>query len=57
MLLTAQLSEEAQESRNKDYKKCCLHHARKCFRIAQTTILLYTLDLRNMRPYNPISKM
>ena len=34
VLPIGQLSEEAQESRNKDYKRFRLHHSRKCSRYA-----------------------
>ena len=38
-----QLSEDAQESRNKDYKKFRLHHARKSSRSATNEDVLHTL--------------
>lgn len=48
VLPIGQLSEDAQEARNKDYKKYRLHHARKCSRSATNEdvlhILLYTSD-------------
>ena len=52
-----QLSEDAQESRNKDYKKFRLYHARKCSRLDEDVFhtLLYTSDpyITSIRkPYN-----
>lgn len=48
VLPIGQLSEDAQESRNKDYRNMRLHHARKCSRIATNEdvfkTLLYTSD-------------
>lgn len=48
ILPIGQLSEDAQESRNKDYKKYRLHHSRKCSRAATNEDvfhrLLYTSD-------------
>lgn len=48
VLPIGQLSEDAQEARNKDYKKYRLNHARKCSRSATMEdvlhILLYTSD-------------
>lgn len=43
LLPLGQLSEDAQESRNKDYKRFRLHHARKCSRIATNEDVLHTL--------------
>lgn len=43
VLPLGQLSEDAQESRNKDYKRFRLHHARKCSRIATNEDVLHTL--------------
>lgn len=45
-----QLSEDAQESRNKNYKKCRLHHARKCSRSATNEDVFHTL-LYTSDPY------
>lgn len=39
------LSEEAQESRNKDYKKYRLRHSRKCSRIATNTDIMHRMML------------
>lgn len=48
VLPLGQLSENAQESRNKDYKQFRLHHARQCSRVATNEdvlhALLYTSD-------------
>ena len=48
ILPIGQLSEDAQEARNKDYKRYRLHHVRKCSRSAKNEdvfyILLYTSD-------------
>lgn len=48
VLPIGQLSEDAQESRNKDYRNIRLHHARKCSRSATNEdvfkTLLYTSD-------------
>lgn len=48
ILPIGQLSEDAQEARNKDYKRYRLHHARKCSRSATNEdvlhVLLYTSD-------------
>lgn len=59
VLPLGQLSEDAQESRNKDYKQFRLHHARKCSRAATNEdvihTLLYTSDpyITSLRkPYN-----
>ena len=59
VLPIAQLSEDAQESRNKDYKKFRLYHARKCYRSDANEdvfhTLLYTSDpyITSIRkPYN-----
>lgn len=38
-----QLSEDAQESRNKDYRNMRLHHARKCSRMATNEEVFKTL--------------
>lgn len=45
-----QLSEDAQEARNKDYKRFRLHHARKCSRSATNEDVLHTL-LYTSDPY------
>ena len=45
-----QLSEDAQESRNKNYKKFRLHHARKCSRSATNEDVFHTL-LYSSDPY------
>lgn len=50
VLPIGQLSEDAQESRNKDYKKFRLHHARKCSRSATNEDVLHTL-LYTSDPY------
>jgi hypothetical protein len=50
VLPIGQLSEDAQESRNKDYKKFRLHHARKCSRIATNQDVFHTL-LYTSDPY------
>ena len=59
VLNIGQLSEDAQESRNKDYKKFRLYHARKCSRLETNEdvfhTLLYTSDpyITSIRkPYN-----
>lgn len=44
------LSEDAQESRNKDYTRFTLHHARKCSRVATNEDVLHTL-LYTSDPY------
>lgn len=38
-----QLSEDAQEARNKDYKFFRLHHARKCSRLSTNEDVMHTL--------------
>lgn len=43
ILPLGQLSEDAQESRNKDYKKFRLHHSRKCSRTATNEDVFHTL--------------
>ncbi|CAH2091615.1 unnamed protein product [Euphydryas editha] len=50
VLPIGQLSEDAQESRNKDYKKFRLHHARKCSRTATNEDVFHTL-LYTSDPY------
>lgn len=45
-----QLSEDAQESRNKDYRKFRLHHSRKCSRAATNEDVFHTL-LYTSDPY------
>ena len=59
VLPIGQLSEDAQESRNKDYKKFRLYHTRKCSRLDTNEdvfhTLLYTSDpyITSIRkPYN-----
>ena len=44
------LSEEAQEARNKDYKKYRLHHARKCDRVSTNVDVMNHL-LASSDPY------
>jgi hypothetical protein len=43
ILPIGQLSEEAQEARNKDYKQTRLHHARKCSRSATNEDIVHML--------------
>ena len=43
MLPIGLLSEEAQEARNKDYKKYRLFHARKCNRVLTNTDVMHQL--------------
>lgn len=43
MLPLGQLSEDAQEARNKDYKRFRLYHAKKCSRVATNEDVLHTL--------------
>ena len=50
VLPIGQLSEDAQESRNKDYKNFRLHHARKCSRSATNEDVFHTL-LYTSDPY------
>lgn len=50
VLPIGQLSEDAQESRNKEYKKFRLHHARKCSRSATNEDVFHTL-LYTSDPY------
>lgn len=50
VLPIGQLSEDAQESRNKDYKRFRLHHARKCSRSATNEDVFHTL-LYTSDPY------
>lgn len=50
VLPLGQLSEDAQESRNKDYKRYRLHHARKCSRMATNEDVVHTL-LYTSDPY------
>lgn len=50
ILPIGQLSEDAQESRNKDYKKFKLHHSRKCSRAATNEDMFHTL-LYTSDPY------
>lgn len=50
VLPIGQLSEDAQECRNKDYKKFRLHHARKCSRSATNEDVFHTL-LYTSDPY------
>lgn len=50
ILPIGQLSEDAQESRNKDYKKFRLHHSRKCSRAATNEDVFHTL-LYTSDPY------
>lgn len=50
VLPIGQLSEDAQESRNKDYKKFRLHHSRKCSRSATNEDVFHTL-LYTSDPY------
>lgn len=50
ILPIGQLSEDAQESRNKDYKKFRLHHSRKCSRVATNEDVFHTL-LYTSDPY------
>lgn len=50
ILPIGQLSEDAQEARNKDYKKFRLHHARKCSRSATNEDVFHTL-LYTSDPY------
>lgn len=50
ILPIGQLSEDAQESRNKDYKNFRLHHARKCSRTATNLDVFHTL-LYTSDPY------
>ena len=50
VLPIAQLSEDAQESRNKDYKKFRLYHARKCSRSDTSEDVFHTL-LNTSDPY------
>lgn len=63
VLPIGQLSEDAQESRNKDYKKYRLHHSRKCSRLATNedifNRLLYTSDpyvTSFRKPYAKLTK-
>lgn len=50
VLPLGQLSEDAQESRNKDYKLFRLHHSRKCSRLATNEDVFHTL-LYTSDPY------
>lgn len=50
ILPIGQLSEDAQESRNKNYKQYRLHHARKCSRAATNEDVFHTL-LYTSDPY------
>ena len=43
LLPLGQLSEDAQEARNKDYKFYRLHHARKCSRTSTNEDVMHTL--------------